>query len=75
MALSGAVIVGLLSLACAHGHEGGMAMDVGHSAQAPSLSNATVPATYFQSREHSGLLMAHIVFMTIGWVFVLPIGR
>ena len=39
-------------------------------------SNATivVPINYFRHPENSYLILAHIVLMTIGWVFVLPVG-
>ena len=40
-------------------------------------SNITVPLTpqsYFTYGSHSGLVLAHIAFMTLGWFFVLPIG-
>ena len=40
-------------------------------------SNITVPLmpqSYFTYGNHSGLILAHIAFMTLGWFFVLPIG-
>ena len=40
-------------------------------------SNMTIPLkpqSYFTYANHSGLMLAHIAFMTLGWLFVLPIG-
>jgi len=76
---AGVILLGLASVAAAHGHDGEMNMDM--SEPGPSqpanlaASDVAAPATYFQYGEHSGLLAAHIVLMTIGWVFVLPIGE
>lgn len=70
----------------AHGHDDhGAVSYVGSSAVAQIGSNATTnamasgylepPLTYFSYPDHEGLLMAHIVFMTLAWVIVLPIGE
>jgi len=87
LALAGVVLLGLLPLAIAHGHDGDgdgeMAMDMSMgeaSVPRPTIhSNLTAevpgPPSYFQYGEHSGLIVAHILLMTIGWVFVLPIGE
>ncbi|TVY24807.1 putative membrane protein [Lachnellula hyalina] len=32
------------------------------------------PQSYFQYGEHSGFLVAHISLMTLGWMFILPVG-
>lgn len=73
-----AALLGLASVAVAHGHDEDMNMDMGEPSMArPTITsgvNATVPQTYFRYSEHSGLMMAHIFFMTIAWVFILPIG-
>ncbi|KAH8661408.1 hypothetical protein BGZ60DRAFT_380826 [Tricladium varicosporioides] len=37
-------------------------------------SGSSDPQTYYQYGEHPGLIMAHILLMTIAWVFILPIG-
>lgn len=70
----------LLSVALAHGHDEGEAMDVsggemGHNTT-PNPSNATDsgPPSYFRHTEYSGLMLAHIVLMSVGWIFILPIG-
>jgi len=72
-ALAGAVLLTFSGLAHAHDHDEDMAMNM-----APSLSPATpsksAADTYFQYGGHSALMLAHIVLMTIGWVFVLPIS-
>lgn len=39
-----------------------------------SLHTPLVPHTYFTYPDYSGLMIAHIVLMTVGWLFVLPIG-
>jgi hypothetical protein len=73
-----AALLGLASLAVAHGHDEDSNMNmVGPSMARPTITsgaNATVPQTYFRHGELSGLMMAHIFFMTIAWIFVLPIG-
>ena len=73
-----AALLGLASLAIAHGHDEDSNMNMVEPSMArPTITsgaNATVPQTYFRYSEHSGLMMAHIFFMTIAWVFVLPIG-
>lgn len=40
----------------------------------PSNATTEVPPSYFRHPEHSHLILAHIALMTIGWVFVLPMG-
>jgi len=76
--LAGVVLLGLASVAVAHGHDEDMSMDMGEPSIArPTLisaANVTVPDSYFRYSEHSGLMMAHIFLMTIAWVFALPIG-
>ena len=73
--LTSIALFGLLSVASAHGHDGDMKMDMGHSSPEPTAtSGSSQPASYFQYGEHSGWIMAHIILMTIAWVFILPIG-
>ena len=79
--LASAFLLGLASVAVAHGHDDNR-MDMAEPAlPRPTLAsagNATTQAdvqTYFRYSEHSGLLMAHIILMTVAWVFVLPIGK
>ena len=69
-----------------HGHDSnsgdsiGMAMSEGtsHMASASNVTvNSTVPVlpSYFSHSDFSGLMLAHIAFMAIAWVFILPIGK
>lgn len=41
-----------------------------------STYNSTLaqPVNYFRHPEYSYLMLTHIVLMTVGWVFVLPVG-
>jgi hypothetical protein len=80
--LAGVVLLGFISSAVAHGHDEheDMDMDMGGMSSTrptiPASSGAMAePASYFQLKEHTGLMFAHILLMTIGWVFVLPIGE
>ena len=66
----------------AHTHDGAMEMAAAPSVQS-QFTNTTIsgnmtlhsmPQSYFAYTDHAGLMMAHIVFMTVGWLFVLPIG-
>lgn len=73
-----AVLLGLVSIAVAHGHDEDMNMKMGEPSIArPTITsgaNVTIPETYFRYGEHSGLLAAHIFLMTIAWIFILPMG-
>lgn len=74
-ALTGALLLGHISTVLAHGGED---MSANAALSQPELtlsSNFTGPATHFQYGEQSTLMMAHIVLMTAGWVFVLPVGK
>lgn len=81
--LAGVVLLGFISSAVAHGHDEheDMNMDMGRMSNSrPTIATATngtmaEPASYFQLTEHFGLMFAHILLMTIGWVFVLPVGE
>ena len=81
--LAGALLLGVIPSVVAHGHgeTENMSMDMGGMSSAKptiaSVVNDTMiePASYFQLTEHAGLMFAHILLMTIGWVFVLPIGE
>ncbi|KAB8293253.1 hypothetical protein EYC80_007585 [Monilinia laxa] len=76
---SGSILLGLAPLIAAHGDDEpdmDMSMQMSSAATASASMNHTVEAeslSYFQHSEHGGLMVAHIVLMTIGWVFVLPI--
>ncbi|KAI9884859.1 MAG: hypothetical protein M1823_003341 [Watsoniomyces obsoletus] len=82
--LQGAVILlGIWSLVRAHGHdEDGVVREIAATVAAgappqllPSSSSTNISETapsYFNYQTHGSLLYAHIVFMSIAWVFVLP---
>jgi hypothetical protein len=67
---------------------GDMSMDMNiHTAGAGGVSPApqnvsavatsdshTAPVSYFAYKEHSTVILAHIILMVIAWCFVLPIG-
>ncbi|TVY84342.1 putative membrane protein [Lachnellula suecica] len=78
--LAAAVLFGLLSVVAAHGHDEEMNMDVaGPSTARPTIATTSAtanagPESYFQYGGHSGLLIAHILLMTLAWMFILPIA-
>jgi len=80
------ILLSIASIALAHGHDENEAMDMAggemsHTeASRPiisAISNSTDPGppSYFRPTEHSGLMLAHIVLMSIGWIFILPLGE
>jgi hypothetical protein len=81
--LAGVVLLGFISSAVAQGHDETEDMNTdmgGMSSPRPTVPTASggamaEPASYFQLKEHTRLMFAHILLMTIGWVFVLPIGE
>jgi hypothetical protein len=89
--VAGALLLGLLPLAVAHGHDGdAMDMDamasmsdssvarptiLSSSSDMANLSTTAYPPNYFAHGEHGGLMLAHIALMTIAWTFVLPVGE
>lgn len=70
--LLSAVVLGLSPATLAHGDEG---MDMGGGDDAPKPDPESYPPTYFTHPEHQGLMYAHIAFMTVAWVFLLPPGK
>jgi hypothetical protein len=79
--VAGAVLLDLVSVALAHGHEEDAAMEMSGSMNAskislPHIYNSTEMGlpNYFRHTEYSGLMLLHIVLMSIAWVFVLPLG-
>ena len=80
--LAAVILLGLISSVVAHGGKEteGMNMDIGGLSISSPVATGTngamaEPASYFQLTEHTTLMFAHILFMTIGWVFVLPVGE
>lgn len=80
--LARALLLPLLTSILVYAHEDSASTPVGaasctQSHNATLSSNITVsllPQSYFTYGDHSGLIWAHIAFMTLGWFFVLPIG-
>ena len=84
LALSAAEVI---PHALAHGDDDGEGENMKMSAQAPptfsissaipsasTMAAASSPESYFAYPKFGGLMLAHIVLMTIAWLFVLPIG-
>ncbi|KAI0002365.1 hypothetical protein F4779DRAFT_635236 [Xylariaceae sp. FL0662B] len=71
-----AAALGALPAAFAHGHDDNGATDMGMdtSAEDPKPDEDSYPPTYFAHPEHAGVIYAHIAFMVIGWIIMLPIG-
>lgn len=80
--LTTALCTGFLLLAVApavlaHGDDMDMEMDMG---AAMDVANTTAepekiyPPTYFAHPEHQSLILAHIVLMTLAWIFALPVA-
>ena len=72
------------SLGHAHGHGEHDEMDMTTPSMAlarPVVATSTAaamshsPQTYFQYDGSAGLMYAHIIFMVVAWVFVLPFGE
>ena len=83
LALVRALLLPLVaSVILVHAHEDSASAEVGavsctQSHNATLSSNITVPLSpqsYFTYGNHSGLMLAHIAFITLGWFFVLPVG-
>ena len=77
-----------VGLALAHGHDEhsnadmDMAQHMAHNplstadlASTSTNLSSTTPESYFTYPQHGSLMLAHIVLMTIAWLFVLPIGK
>ena len=65
-----------------HAHEDSISTEVGtvsctqsHNATlSPNITVPFDPQSYFTYGNYSGMMLAHIAFMTVGWFFVLPVG-
>lgn len=74
------LLLGVASLVFAHGHDEGERMEMSEGsmgqAEASNSSNPTDtgPPSYFRHAEYSGLILAHVIIMSVGWIFVLPLG-
>ena len=79
--LAGTVLLDIVSVALAQSHDEDASMKMGTSmnlsdASRPHIYNSTEmgPPSYFRHTEYSGLMLLHIVLMSIAWIFVLPLG-
>lgn len=72
------VLLDLVSVALAHGHGENTAMNMSNGMNLPEahISNSSIvgPSSYFRYTKYSGLILAHIILMSIAWIFVLPLG-
>jgi len=78
MAAPAALLLCALPLVAAHDDEPMDNMNMGKSSTSTSAATSTPQATgmasnYFTYPEHTGLIYAHIAFMVIAWLFILPI--
>ena len=75
-------LLGTWSLAGAHGHEhddGAYNVSMHTTSAQPASTSSTHaysdgPQSYFGYTTDTGLIYAHIIFMVIAWIFVLPLG-
>jgi protein-S-isoprenylcysteine O-methyltransferase Ste14 len=79
--LAGVVLFDLVSVTLAHGHDEDASMEMSSGMNIsevprPHIYNITDmgPPSYFRHPEYSGLMLLHIVLMTMAWIFVLPLG-
>ena len=73
--LPGVVLLGLIFSVVAHSQDEYMDQEMGGLSEVMANSTMAEPGNYFQLTEHTGLMFAHILLMTVGWVFVLPVGE
>ncbi|CAK7208740.1 hypothetical protein SCUCBS95973_000204 [Sporothrix curviconia] len=83
-----ALVLAVAPAVLAHGDDEGMDMDMGSGgsggmdmAEPLATTNSTMNGTaivykptYFAHPEHAGLMYAHILLMTLAWVFALPVS-
>lgn len=72
-----AVLLQLAATVRAHGHDGGMqGMDMVDDRPEPEedVHDPYNDPSYAGLSAHSGLMLAHIAFMVLAWIFVLPVG-
>jgi hypothetical protein len=73
--LASVLLVGLASIVSAHGHDDRTNMNMGETPAAMADQDAAGPQTYFHHGEYAGFMTAHIILMTVSWVFMLPVGE
>lgn len=77
------LVLGFLPLVLAHGgghDEGSMdSMSSGHDNQSHEADKprdeSEYPLSYFSHPDHVSAIYTHIALMTLGWVFILPVGK
>jgi Domain of unknown function (DUF2427) len=81
--LVGSLLLELASRVLAYSHDGDERMGMDNSSDQIDVLRPTIMLlnstnvgiqSYFRHSEHSALILAHIVIMSIGWIFVLPLG-
>lgn len=76
MKSSAVLLLGLAAQAIAHGgdhHGEAPAMDMNMGAD-DGAEKPDYPPSYFDHPDHKAFVYAHIVLMTLSWVFALPVG-
>lgn len=63
-----------ISLALAHGDDGGDGMNMDNNAVDEKEGLEDGDPSYFWLERHVGMIYTHIVLMVIAWVIVLPVG-
>lgn len=74
-------LLGLLPRAFGYDSHAGDSVGMGGGSHVASILNLTMNTiepmqpSYFAYSDFSGLMLAHIVSMTIAWFFILPVGK
>lgn len=71
--LATAVLLDVATVAAAQEEESGNKTTMAISASYEELR--APPQSYMCHPEHVTLILAHIALMTVGWVFILPVGK
>lgn len=75
------LLLATTSVVLAHSHDDhpGEMADIGSVPSSLSIANinssSVSPQSYFTYPGLNGLMLGHIVLMTVAWLFVLPIGK
>lgn len=82
------LLLGFIPLTSAHDHGSGVRKTIDMEALPAAQINSSWPSqlsfptnssasfqSYFSYPQASGLMLAHIVVMTVAWFFILPIGK
>jgi len=79
--VASAVLLDLVSVTLAHGHDEDASMEMSTGMNLSEVSTSYIynstemgPPSYFRHSECSGLILLHIVLMSVAWIFVLPLG-